>query len=99
MADDRSPAGVGRTAVGMAWLRATESARHDRLFEDPWAQAFVDADPDVFARRGDRPRRTEDMDEVGARFYHRAAIRTRFFDDYLLAAARHGCGQVVLTAA
>lgn len=35
--------GVGRTAIGAAAIRALESRRPDRLFEDPYAQAFVEA--------------------------------------------------------
>jgi Leucine carboxyl methyltransferase len=36
---------------------------------------------------------------LGAVFYVRAVIRTRFFDDYLTAATAAGCRQVVLLAA
>lgn len=35
--------GVGATAVGVARIRAAESARPDRLFDDPYAGAFVAA--------------------------------------------------------
>ena len=35
-------AGVGATALGVAFQRARESRRGDRLFDDPYAQAFVD---------------------------------------------------------
>lgn len=40
--------GVGKTALGVAMVRAAESRREDRLFEDSYAQAFVDAAPGVF---------------------------------------------------
>jgi methyltransferase (TIGR00027 family) len=36
---------------------------------------------------------------VGRSLYQRAVIRTRFYDDYLIAAAGEGCHQVVLLAA
>jgi O-methyltransferase involved in polyketide biosynthesis len=36
---------VGKTALGVARVRALESQREDRLFDDPYAQAFVDAAP------------------------------------------------------
>ena len=36
---------------------------------------------------------------LGAAFYFHGVIRTRFFDDYLLAACVAGCTQVVLLAA
>ena len=35
------PGGVGATAIGVAAMRAAESERQDRLFEDPLARAFV----------------------------------------------------------
>jgi O-methyltransferase involved in polyketide biosynthesis len=40
--------GVGKTALGVARVRARESQREDRLFDDPYAQAFVDAAPGAF---------------------------------------------------
>ncbi len=36
------PKGVGATALIMAEARAKESRRPDRLFDDPFAQQFVD---------------------------------------------------------
>ena len=35
--------GLGLTAILVAGARAAESARPDRLFDDPFARAFVDA--------------------------------------------------------
>jgi hypothetical protein len=37
--------GVEKTALGVAMVRAWESRRPGRLFDDPYAQAFVDAVP------------------------------------------------------
>ena len=34
---------VGLTAIGVAAIRAAESARPDRLFDDPYAAAFAEA--------------------------------------------------------
>ncbi|WP_235022299.1 SAM-dependent methyltransferase [Amycolatopsis alkalitolerans] len=81
--------GVGRTALGVAVVRAHENRREDRLFSDPYAQSFVDALPGAFPE-------TPDSNGIGAAFATHAIIRTRFFDDYLLSA---GCAQVVLLAA
>ncbi|YCK39272.1 SAM-dependent methyltransferase [Actinomadura sp. ATCC 39365] len=81
--------GVARTAVGAAWLRARESERPDRLFEDPYAGAFVaaaDAGPPD-AGRGSG---------AGDLFSDHLVFRTRFFDDHL---SDSGCDQVVLLAA
>lgn len=85
--------GVGLTALGVAMVRALESERADRLFDDPYARAFLEALPGVFP--------TPDtvsgpMARLGAAFSASGVLRTRFFDDYLLGA---GLGQVVLLAA
>jgi methyltransferase (TIGR00027 family) len=82
----RLPEGVGLTAVGVALARARESAREDRLFDDAYAKAFVDA--------------VGDETVAGMKvFGSYIALRTALFDDYLLAAARGGCAQVVILAA
>ena len=92
MDSTRAWAAVSRTALGVARIRALESAREDHLFDDPYAGNFVAA--------------AEPVDPVPSRaspVYRRLAfhvvIRTRFYDDYLLAAAAAGCTQVVLLAA
>jgi len=38
-------AGVGKTALGVALVRAQESRRPYRLFNDPYAEAFLAAAP------------------------------------------------------
>jgi methyltransferase (TIGR00027 family) len=88
---------VGRTAWGVARIRARESGRPDRLFDDPFASLFVpgatvahDADAHD-ARTASDPRRRAIAFQV--------VIRTRFYDDALLAAVDAGCRQVVLVAA
>lgn len=86
-------AGVGRTALGVAAVRARESGRPDRLFDDQFAASFVAALPGAFD--GQRAL-TDEQRAVGAAFAAHAVIRTRFYDDYLLAA---GAPQVVLLAA
>lgn len=88
------PDGVGRTALGMARVRAGESSRPDRLFDDPYAQAFVAAAPGALPG-GDVAGGGDPMAGV----VHAAVVRTRFFDDFLTAAGTSGCRQVVLVAA
>jgi len=78
--------GVGGTALRVARVRAWESRRPDRLFDDPYAAAF--------APTGER--RSTAPGSPRARLAFHVIIRTRFYDDYLLAA---GCRQVVLLAA
>ncbi|MBB4926988.1 SAM-dependent methyltransferase [Kitasatospora kifunensis] len=94
MADDQIPEGVGRTAIGVARVRALESARPDRLFNDPYAAAFAAA-----ARDGAPGAPRGGVSPAMIALARHLVIRTRFFDDYLLAAARAGCAQVVLLAA
>jgi len=88
--------GVSRTCLLTAALRAAETGRADRLFCDPHAEAL--AGPEGRAL----------LDEV-RQFYARNtgvpstasynAIRTRFFDEHLLAAAGGGSAQIVIAAA
>lgn len=77
---------VARTAVSAASQRAEEHRRPDRLFEDPYAQAFV------VAAGGE----THVSSALATLFYSHLVVRTRFYDDYLRAAGRV---QVVLLAA
>ena len=80
---------VARTAWGVARIRARESARSDRLFDDPYAARFVPDDAEA-APQSD-PRRLAIAFQV--------IMRTRFYDDYLLDAVAGGVRQVVLLAA
>jgi methyltransferase (TIGR00027 family) len=78
---------VSRTALGVATMRAIETRRPDRLFEDPYAEAFIPLTPE----------KIEHANQSVFRVH--IVVRTRFFDDYLLAAVKAGCRQVVLVAA
>jgi len=93
--------GVGKTALGVALVRAHESRRPDRLFDDPYAAAFVAAAPAAFpdAFPGRTAAAADPLARVGAAFAVSAVLRTRFFDDYLRQARAAGCAQVVLLAA
>ncbi|MGC0316607.1 class I SAM-dependent methyltransferase [Kitasatospora acidiphila] len=93
MSKEQIPDGVGRTAIGVARVRAHESTRRDRLFNDPYAAAFVVADG-----RRDLAVTAKPSPGLIAMVRH-LVLRTRFFDDYLLAAAESGCRQVVVPAA
>jgi methyltransferase (TIGR00027 family) len=88
------PDGVGRTAIGMARVRADESSRPDRLFSDPYAQAFVAAAVGALPGEG-----VAGSGDPMAGIVHAAVVRTRFFDDFLMNACVSGCRQVVLVAA
>jgi methyltransferase (TIGR00027 family) len=83
---------VSRTAVGVARVRAYESSRDDRLFDDPLAAAFVEAaGADAMPDETPTPQRR-------ALAFH-VIIRTRYYDDCLRDAVASGCRQVVLLAA
>jgi methyltransferase (TIGR00027 family) len=90
--------GVSETALGAAEMRAEESQRLDRIIDDPYAAAFVAAAPPLFP---DLPSLTDDPELAALKdtFVSGMAIRTRFYDDYLLAACAAGCRQVVMLAA
>ncbi|MFJ1754775.1 SAM-dependent methyltransferase [Kitasatospora sp. NPDC088134] len=80
---------VSRTALAVARVRAYESARAEPLFTDPYALAFL------AAAGAERP--TEGpVGPFARRLVAHGILRTRYYDDRLLAA---GTEQVVLLAA
>jgi methyltransferase (TIGR00027 family) len=91
--------GLGLTAILVAGARATESARPDRLFDDTFARAFVEAASAASPAVAEALARGPADDEVNQARIDSIAVRTRFCDDYLLGATRSGCRQVVLLAA
>ncbi|MCA1219804.1 class I SAM-dependent methyltransferase [Streptomyces sp. 8L] len=85
------------TAVGVARVRALETARENALFRDPLAQAFATAG-------GRWPSSPPPHDDEAARRRALAVsfsivIRTKFLDDLLKEASRSGVRQVVLLGA
>jgi methyltransferase (TIGR00027 family) len=80
------------TSRWTAAARARESQRSDRLFNDPWAAALAgDAGKAAFERSAGS------QDSILDTYL---AIRTRFFDDFLMwVTYRQGVRQVVLIAA
>lgn len=86
------PRGVGATAVFVAAARALETARDDRLVDDPWAGEFV-------RHSGWHPP-TEKMDTSSLEELTTwVAARTKFLDDFVVDAVASGCRQVVLLGA
>ncbi|HEX9499789.1 MAG TPA: class I SAM-dependent methyltransferase, partial [Mycobacterium sp.] len=86
--------GVGQTALGVAWSRSQESTSDCPLFTDPYAQLFIDAAID----RGWRepPKYIHDrIRSIGGY----AASRTRWFDEFFIAAGANGIDQAVILAA
>jgi methyltransferase (TIGR00027 family) len=97
---------VGATALGVAAGRAAENAREDRLFDDPYAQLFLDAAGEgmwtIFSR-GTLPEALAAVDpQLPARMQamgNYTASRTVFFDEFFLQAADAGVRQAVILAA
>jgi methyltransferase (TIGR00027 family) len=83
---------VGATALGVAMARAAESDCDCPLFTDRYAQFFVDAavkrgwDPSAIAKR---------MPIIKGY----AAVRTKWFDEYFIAAGANGIDQAVILGA
>jgi methyltransferase (TIGR00027 family) len=95
---------VGLTALGVAWARAVESRRPDRLFDDPLAAKVVQRAhrelEETFGSGARGAGQSGPVDEETRRaFLQYAAVRTRYFDDCLLDACTAGCRQVVILAA
>lgn len=86
------PTGVGMTAVFVAAARALESEREDRLFDDPWAQSFVQA-------TGWKPPDDDIPGLSREQLIDWVAARTKFLDDFAVESVARGCRQVVFLGA
>ena len=94
---------VGATALGVALARAVETASEHPLFTDPYAQLFVDA---AVARGWTSPMGDEVLLRADPRLAQRmaalcayAAARTKWFDEFFVAAGAAGIHQAVILAA
>lgn len=95
--------GVGATATGVAVGRALASRAVDPLIDDPFAEPLVRAvGVDFFTRVASGALDPADVDDNGdfgmARMGAMMGIRTRFFDDFFMAAAEDGIRQAVILA-
>ncbi|MGW4356318.1 SAM-dependent methyltransferase [Nocardia sp. NPDC004582] len=86
--------GVAMTAIGVAVIRARESERADRLYDDPQAEPFVHA-----ARAGFEPERWARVEAVADQFYEGRTIGVHLVDERFRAAIAAGCRQIVLLGA
>jgi methyltransferase (TIGR00027 family) len=83
---------VGATALGMAMARAAETVTDTPLFTDRYAQIFVDA----------ATKRGWDSSAIARHLpiiKDYAAVRTKWFDEYFIAAGANGIDQTVILAA
>jgi methyltransferase (TIGR00027 family) len=83
---------VGATALGVAMAHAAESDCDCPLFTDRYAQLFVDA---ATQRGWDSSKLTQQLPLI--RGY--TAVRTKWFDEYFIAAGANGIDQAVILAA
>jgi methyltransferase (TIGR00027 family) len=83
---------VGATAVGVAMARAAESNCDCPLFTDRYAQLFVDA---ARKRGWDSSAIAKRLPMIKGYF----AVRTKWFDEYFIAAGANGIDQSVILAA
>ncbi|MGC5245757.1 SAM-dependent methyltransferase [Gordonia sp. DT219] len=96
---------LGRTALGVAYLRARESGRADALFQDPLASALFSAaegedvasTPTADSGTGDSgPGDSGTGDRARRGMYHWIVARTLFFDELCRRAAADGVRQFVI---
>lgn len=99
------PSGVGWTGLLTGHMRAIESSREDRLFDDALATATVDfvrgiirTDPDAALPTGPE-RDSGNLTETWYMLATYLGVRTRFYDERILAAIAAGIRQVVIVAA
>ena len=85
---------VGATALGVAWARSQESTSQCPLFTDPYAQMFID---EAIARGWKLPP-TPVVERIRSISGY-AASRTKWFDEFFIAAGAAGIDQAVILAA
>ncbi len=97
---------VGSTALGVAAARAAESERENPLIQDPFARVFLEAAGEGMWSLVANPTMSAKLSEIDPQLWaHRQvmvdfmAVRTAFFDEFFLDAARAGVRQVVILAA
>jgi methyltransferase (TIGR00027 family) len=85
---------VGATALGVAWARSQEATSQWPLYTDRYAQMFID---EAMARGWKIPP-THVVERIRSISGY-AASRTKWFDEFFIAAGAAGIGQAVILAA
>ncbi len=94
--------GPGVTALGLAAARSVETSCSDRLIEDPFARSLFEAAGAALPMLVEWPGSDTPVSDSHALHLHGSryiGVRTRFYDDAILAAAAAGVEQAVLFGA
>ncbi|MFI6167000.1 SAM-dependent methyltransferase [Nocardia sp. NPDC051052] len=100
MTEPEAPtAGVAMTAIGVAVIRARESIRPDRLYDDPLARHFADAARRSFGATPEGERRWARLEALADTFFEGRSVGVRLVDDRMVEAVASGCRQIVILGA
>lgn len=100
MTETKAPtAGVAMTAIGVAVIRARESTRPDRLYDDPLAQHFADAARRSFGATPAGEQRWARLEALADTFFEGRSVGVRLVDDRMVEAVQAGCRQIVILGA
>ncbi|WP_239476449.1 SAM-dependent methyltransferase [Nocardia arizonensis] len=92
-------AGVAMTAIGVAIIRAWESERADRLYDDPLAWEFVAAARGGFESVEGGAQRWARVEALAEQFFEGRTTAVRAVDDEIARAVGEGCAQIVVLGA
>lgn len=102
-ASDMTPlTGVSMTAFGVAFIRARESLREDRLYNDPYADAFVATARKAYLDPGapsEAASRWTQIEQLVDQFYEGRTLGVRAGDDRAQAWVNSGGKQLVMLGA
>lgn len=94
--------GIPLTALGVAMIRARESGREDRLYDDPYAAAFADAAREAFLDPNapyEAATRWAQVERLVDQFYEGRTLGVRAVDDRVHAWVDAGGKQLVMLGA
>jgi methyltransferase (TIGR00027 family) len=93
---DRTQKAISHTALIVAAKRAIENQRSDRLFDDPFAARLAADEIPVLLERWQKL--SNNLAQIKAKRTRFIAVRTRFYDDFLMS-AQFSAPQVVILGA
>lgn len=82
LSDDRTQNPISHTALIVAAKRAIENQRSDRLFDDPFAAKLAADEIPVLLERWQKV--GDNLTQIKAKRTRFIAVRTRFYDDFLM---------------